>query len=355
MYKSFSINNFRGLKTLSLKNCKLVNLITGKNNTGKTALLESLFLHIGSMNPQLPLNLATFRGFPGFRLNAESMWAPLFNNFNTDDTIDLVAEYPDRTKASLSISLVPSSLVSLDKKEHEGSEPYQLPEQISLIPEKYLQYNYTHKGKSTKRIIRMTPQGFDIQPVIEENPFPGYFLPARHRVDSGGYAERLGNLKVKRLDYLVLDALRILEPNIKSLSTIPVGPISLVHIDLGGPRLLPIQLAGEGMSRIAEMVIDMVSAPKGIVLVDEIDAGIHYTVLPNLWEMMFYLTNKFKIQLFATTHSSDCLEAAYQALSNMKGNDMNIYRIQRIKDSISVVSYDKKQFKTVIDTGLEVR
>jgi len=355
MYKSFSIKNFRGFKTLSLKDCKLVNLITGKNNTGKTALLEALFLHIGSMNPQLALSIASFRGFPGFRLNPESLWGPLFNNYNTDNTINLVAEYSDRTKASLSISLVPSSLVSLDQKEQEGSEQYKLSEQISLIPEKYLQYNYVHKNKSVKRIARLTPRGFDIQPPVEDNPFQGYFIPARQQLDPGAYAQRFGDLKIKKLDYIVLNALQILEPNLKSLSTIPVGPISLIHIDFGGPRLMPIQLAGEGMTRIAEMTIDIASAPNGIILIDDIDTGIHYTALPKFWEMIFYLTKKFKIQLFATTHSSECLETAYQTLSSMKEHDMNIYRLQRIEDSISVLSYDKKKFETVIDIGLEVR
>ena len=136
MFKSFSIKNFRCFNTVSMKKCKLVNLITGKNNAGKTAFLEALFLHIGSMNPQLPLSLSSFRGFTGFRTDADSMWANLFNNFDTNNTIDFVAEYPDRTKASLSISLIPSSLVSLDKKEPEDSDPYKLQEQRSLLPEK---------------------------------------------------------------------------------------------------------------------------------------------------------------------------------------------------------------------------
>ena len=294
MYKSFSIQNFRGFNTLSLNNCNRVNLITGKNNTGKTALLEALFLHIGSMNPQLALNLATFRGFPGFSIDPESLWGPLFHSYNTDNTINLVAVYPDRTRASLSISLIPSSLVSFDQREQEGSEQYKVPEQISLIPEKSLQYNYVHKDKSVKRIVRLTPQGFDMKPPIEDNPFPGYFIPARQQLDPGAIARRLGDLQVKKLDYLVLNALQILEPELKSLSAIPFGPVSLIHLDFGGPRLMPIQLSGEGMARIAEITIDIAHAANGIILVDDIDTGIHYTVLPKFWEMIFRLTKKYK-------------------------------------------------------------
>ena len=355
MYKSFHIDNFRTFTTLSLHDCKRINIIIGKNNAGKTALLEAIFLHIGSMNPQLTLSITSFRGIPGVKPDAESLWGPLFNNYNTDKPIKLIAEYPDHTKASLSISLVTSSLVSFDQIELKNSEQHNHVDQISLIPEKYLKYNYEHKTTSVERIAKITPEGFNIKPPVGPNPFQGYFIPARHELDPGAYAQRFGALQIKKLDYMVLNALQILEPNLKSLSVIPVGPVPTIHVDIGGPRLMPIQLAGEGMTRIAEISIDIASAPNGIILVDDIDTGIHHTVLPEFWKVIFQLTEKLKTQLFATTHSSECLESAHQSMSSMKQYDMKIHRVQRIKDSVSVVSYDKRKLDTAIETGLEVR
>ncbi len=355
MYKSFYIDNFRAFSTLSLQDCERVNIIIGKNNAGKTALLEALFLHIGSMNPQLTVAITSFRGILGVKPDADSLWSPLFNNYNIDKPINLVAEYPDHTRASLLISLVPSSLVSLDQIELKNPEQHKPTEQISLIPEKYLQYDYEHKSKSVKRTTTITPGGFDIKPPVGINPFQGFFIPARQQLDPGAYAQRFGILQINKLDYIVLNALRVLEPNLKSLAIIPIGPVPTIHVDIGGTRLMPIQLAGEGMTRIAEISIDIASAPNGIVLVDDIDTGIHHTALPAFWKVIFQLTKKSKTQLFATTHSSECLEAAHQSMSSMKKYDMKVHRLQRIKDSVRVISYDSKKLETAIETGLEVR
>jgi len=347
MYKSFYIDNFKAFPTLSLQDCERVNIIIGKNNAGKTALLEALFLHIGSMNPQLTISITSLRGIPGIIPDADSLWSPLFNNYNIDKPINLVAEYPDHTRASLSISLVPSSKVSLDQ--HKPTE------QISLIPEKHLQYDYKYKSEPVKRTITITPGGFDIKPPVGINPSKGFFIPGRQQLDPGAYAQRFGLLQINKLDYIVLNALRVIEPNLKSLAIIPIGPVPTIHVDIGGTRLMPIQLAGEGMARIAEISIDIASSPNGIVLVDDIGTGIHYTALPAFWNVISQLTKKLKTQLFATTHSSECLEAAHQSMSNMKIYDMKFYRLQRSKDSVRVISYDNKKLETAMETGLEVR
>ena len=62
MYYKFTIDNFRGFKNLTLNSLKRVNLISGKNNVGKTSLLEALFIHCGAFNPDLILRVNAFRG-----------------------------------------------------------------------------------------------------------------------------------------------------------------------------------------------------------------------------------------------------------------------------------------------------
>ena len=47
MYSSFRVQNFRGFKDLRLDDLARVNLIAGKNNTGKSALLEAIFTYTG--------------------------------------------------------------------------------------------------------------------------------------------------------------------------------------------------------------------------------------------------------------------------------------------------------------------
>jgi AAA15 family ATPase/GTPase len=64
MYTSFEITNFRCFDHLKLDNLARVNLIAGKNNVGKTALLEALFVHCGAYNPELAVRLNSFHRIP---------------------------------------------------------------------------------------------------------------------------------------------------------------------------------------------------------------------------------------------------------------------------------------------------
>src|SRR5438045_3958182 len=96
MYKTFEIQNFRGFKQLSLGGFRRINLITGKNNVGKTAILEALFLHSGSYNPELTLVLAGLRGITQLKTDMdreqESPWDSFFHNYVSSQPIRLNAD-----------------------------------------------------------------------------------------------------------------------------------------------------------------------------------------------------------------------------------------------------------------------
>ena len=62
MYRSFSIKNFRCFDELTVEGMGRINLIAGKNNVGKTALLEALWVHGGAPNPELAVRVEAFRG-----------------------------------------------------------------------------------------------------------------------------------------------------------------------------------------------------------------------------------------------------------------------------------------------------
>ena len=88
MYKSFEANNFRCFRELKLTELDLVNLIAGKYNVGKTALLEAMFLHCGAYNHELTLRVNAFRGIEAINIEftgwAETPWDSIFNQFDTD-------------------------------------------------------------------------------------------------------------------------------------------------------------------------------------------------------------------------------------------------------------------------------
>ena len=101
----------------------------------------------------------------------------------------------------------------------------------------------------------------------------------------------------------------------------------------------------------------MMNANNGIFLVDEIENGIHYSVLPDVWRMIFHTAKRLNIQVFATTHSSDCIQAFQKAAA--EDDDPNsgmLIRLERNKDGdIVPVMFDEEKLEVVARQHLEVR
>jgi AAA15 family ATPase/GTPase len=65
---------------------------------------------------------------------------------------------------------------------------------------------------------------------------------------------------------------------------------------------------GDGMNRILTIILALVNSDNGCLLIDEFENGLHYTVQENLWRIIFHLSKELNIQVFATTHSEDCIK-----------------------------------------------
>lgn len=107
--------------------------------------------------------------------------------------------------------------------------------------------------------------------------------------------------------------------------------------------------------RLASLVIHVGNAPKGVVLVDEIENGLHYSILPRVWKAVGEVARQFDTQIFATTHSMECIVAAHKAFSESEHYDFRLHRLERTGDTVHTVTYDQETLDAAIETGLEVR
>lgn len=314
-----------------------------------------MFLHAGANNPSLPLKLLQFRGYSGFRLDSESLWGSLFHNYDSKKKINLRGVFEDDSQAELNISLQPSSDIEytsvIDRTPETGEQPIQLP----LISDKRLKYDYKHLSEHFTKTIKITPTGFKIEPPYVPLVIPIFFIPARTALDPKDVADRLGALQVKRLGHHVVSCLKLIEPKLKALPIIPLGLSSTIHADIGRGRLFPLMLAGEGMSRLAEIAIDIASARDGVVFIDDIDTGLHHSVLPAIWKSIYKLALDVNAQIIATTHSAECIQTAHEVFSSNPKYDLSIKRLQRNNGSISTFTYDHDTTSASIETGLEMR
>ena len=83
--------------------------------------------------------------------------------------------------------------------------------------------------------------------------------------------------------------------------------------------------------------------------------GIHFTAQQRLWELIFRLANRLDTQVFATTHSWDCIEAFQHAASIDSHEDAALVRLDVHDDAVSPTSFSERELAIVTRERIEVR
>jgi len=333
-----------------------VNLIAGKNNVGKTALLEALFIHCGAWNPELALQINAFRGIEAIKVEfgrwAETPWDTLFKDFDVSQSVQLEGDDDLTGRRTLSLKLVrdPSELAKLrisvlttNGSALGSSEAAQV-----------LELEYYQEKHGGKYYMIFDAKGFRLEPVPPPPPFPAFFQGARMRLPAKEEAKLFGDLENRGEQEVVLKVLQLVEPRLKRIFVRFIGE-PMLYGEVGLRRSLPLRLMGDGMSRLFNLVLHISNAPGGVVLVDEIENGLHYTVLPKVWQAIAETARHFGTQVFATTHSLECIAAAHEAFSQVGVYDFRLHRLDRVGDDIRVVNYDQETLTAALETGLEIR
>ncbi len=103
------------------------------------------------------------------------------------------------------------------------------------------------------------------------------------------------------------------------------------------------------------LALNVVHSSNGILLVDEIDTGLHHTVMKEMWKFLYNTAEKYEVQVFATTHSRDCYQslAAVCRDSVAENSDATIQRIERHREES--VAYTEQEIIAAAERDTEVR
>ena len=359
MIESVSIKRFRSHQFAALNHCSRINLLLGRNNSGKTAVLEALLLLFFPPNPREALILLNEqRGYNPDEETAE-LWDSLFYNLDHSLSIAIEAiEQPPFTMLDMTQSLYIQPLLGSRISSTSGSfiEGADLAEKAQGLLFKYqfedgsLEREVTTLKRKTKRELSHKAKE------ISEKIRPIAFIPARGLSNPQDEAERFSRLEKTRRHEDVVEALRIVEPRLKRLTVLASGKTSMIYGDIGDEHLMPVSLMGEGMLRMLSIAMAIISNKGGFVLVDEIENGLHYSVLPGLWKMIFQTARKLEVQIFAATHSDECLRAASQTAKKLDHTgDLRLYRLDVVNGNTVVTDYSGEELATAIASEQEVR
>ncbi|MGC9515337.1 AAA family ATPase [Methanocrinis sp.] len=366
MYKSIKINKFRGFREFNMDSMARINLIAGKNNVGKTAFLEAMFLHCGAYNPSLTLGLDKFRGFDKIHIelgSTQSPWDSLFNNFDKYSAIEIEGKFTDGSVRKINLKAVQPFEESPEKGpiiQYGTSTLENIPLDsedtvvLRLDYEEESAENESRKKKSGSSFMSIGPKGVST-PIIKPPPFLTIFQPARYRFPPQEDAKRFSNLEIIGEEDMLLEALKIFEPGLKHISVVASGGGPVLYGDIGLSQMLRLAYMGDGMSKLASIVLAIGNAKDGVVLVDEIENGFHHSMMQKVWAAIDRAARRSNTQVFATTHSLECIIAAHKAFIEAERYDLLVHRLDRIDDTVKDVTFSKLDLDTAFEFKMDVR
>ena len=364
MITELTVSNFRHIERLTVSPLGRITLIGGRNGAGKTALLEALWLFSGASRPGLAVAVDDFRGVA--RPDPNSV-PSVFRNFDARQPVEVSANRsPNGARSFLKMEVVENKLVTV------RSDPSGL-SGLTETEGGFQIVNTFESDDGEEYVSRASHVLQTLGPVLpgsgplaaaagireEQAKIPdkisAKLMTARNRESTETVSANFGNLQLSGKERRVTAFLNHLEPSLTMLTAISTGGPPIVHAYIGDNLPIPANLVGEGFSRMLELAVGVAQVEGGLLLVDEIENGLHYSAHKGIFSTLFELAAEFDVQVVATTHSRECVIAAREALGNKGADDFAYHRIDRRDGKVRAVNYDCEAMDVAIDFGMEIR
>jgi AAA15 family ATPase/GTPase len=333
MINGIEIDNFRCFNKTQISGFQRVNLIGGKNNSGKTALLEAIFLGI---SPRI-ISVARLRRIRQIDTEflkevPDKAWDDLFLNRSNGAKIILKS---DENSFNLSM-FVDQSLEDFDQVTKENSteqeEDIDIKEILSNRDSLVSTLHLIHQVNSLKAVAS-TGLAHRNGVLMNDLNIPDLktinFVPSNAKVSNKALVQEYDKAYLNNFSDVVLDGLKLIDNDVKAIQSIYVGTPTL-YLKYLEDRFLPIGLFGDAIGKVINYLLRIVNNKDGILLIDEIENGIHYSNQEFLWEKLFLLAQKFNVQIFATTHSIEMINAFKKVLAKEQfSNDGGYFELFR--------------------------
>jgi hypothetical protein len=346
MITSLKLENFRLFTGLEIAPLQRINLFAGANNTGKTGILEALYLLFGEQLTQLPSAFrSTISAFPP-QPNSDdfaTFWQALIYDRQTEVPAFIHAGRDSRTslicglESGLQGPLRLFYHVGDIKDQHDPSA--NLATRFGVTPAFVIDSNGNispgHNSLSKKFIVLSTRL---------EHPTRDADLYNQVTLLEGG-EEKL------------LQLLREIDPRLQKLRYLkaPGTNQPLVYAYFGLKNALSVTQTGQGFSKLFSLFCQMLVSKAEVLLIDEIENGLYYETMPQIWKGIATLAASENIQVFATTHSRECLIAAHETMKAQPRYDFALHRLQRVNGHLEAVTHDMGMLEVALKSGLEVR
>ena len=339
MINGILIQNYRNYKNTKINGFKRFNLIGGLNNSGKTILLEAILLNL-SPTAQNVTMIRQLREELDIKEIPEYVWDNFFLNQDKNEKIYITTFDDSNKKNVLSIECNEFADNFKDEENEDTNVQLVINDFIDndVFLKSVLHFKYEKDGKQITVLDLMAhKKGISTKEFAIQFNTSVRFIPASFRRKSSILARDYGIAEKKGKEGKVLEALKIIDDNIEAVKISVLGG---AHIEIKriNENYMPVSLFGDAINKILNIILTLINNNGDILLIDEIENGIHYKIQKDFWKFIFSLSNKdvFDVQIFATTHSLEMINAFIEASKDIDQNDCSYFELFKKKSSKNI-------------------
>lgn len=349
MYEKISIKRYRQFENLEVEGFSRINIFTGRNNSGKTSILEAITLHSNAYNP---LILSTLRSYRESKNSSDvesyssEKWKNYFPKLDTSNKIEIEGTYDNETW-EVKIEYLDDRTQILNRMEESEKDTSLIKANDGEITALILE-NISDSREEFISVI-----GEDGKPLFIDSREPKIECPFKdsmNRQITEYEIEEFSKLEKNKNKDLLIEALKEIDKRIEDLVLIDEDGNKEIYADIGEDKLIGISQLGGGVIEATETILGIFMSKNNIVIFDEIANGIHQSAFKGYWEAIDKVAEESNVQIFASTHSYDCLEG----LRDSSLSNYSVYRLEKNKKR-DLVKYDNEELDSALKSNFEVR
>lgn len=361
MVTSVKIKNFRCFENFSVENLTPITIIGGKNNSGKTALLESFVVPLAITFRSVFWYLLKIRNIGTNILTPMQLLKPLFYNMSDTDEFSICLVSDNVKSINFTASKSYDDIVETDSKRVFSQESSK---NFSSLNMKI--YNGVYTAEGTYQLpSQFSPDSkdwkfqFKSSSGYHSDPLPyGAVTFCRNvNITKTSVAESISkmNLEKSKRDLLVT-TIKHFDPNIIDINVILDNGEPYIYVTLNSGKYLPISYMGDGINRALEIIVDILKLPNGILLIDEVENGFHYSLYETLMKVFCETALSVNCQVIMTSHNRDFIEATLRAMEQLgRLDDLSYQRLGFYKGQRKAFLFSGDSLYSAFESNMEMR
>jgi hypothetical protein len=335
MLTKIHIQNFKGFRDTQIEPLRKVNLILGGQNVGKTSVLEAVYLGAAGIDrfQQIAAQFRVAEGGDNQRY-VDSVLKGMSRSIELTNEAEIILRTgfnsPAHVKGFLDLKQINHGDLRVSRfvgGPNVVDNPDEWADQIGPID-------------AFRQLSFIDPLAVSV-----------------HLPNQLGLVQLFDQAVLARKKRVLLAMLQKIEPRLEDMHSLSPDGEQRIYVELKGiGEALPLPQLGHGFSRLVHLYCSLLATNAKLALMDEVENGIHYSSLPTLFQGIQNIAAQHGVQTLMTTHSWDCIRAAYQTFADADSlQDFQLIRLERDGENVRAVVINGEVLDTVMEAGYEVR